>query len=308
MTGAAATHRGHRSRMGANDRTALIESIYGASLSAGLFERLAHFIQQRCGIRIDHTKQPMLEGRLRKRMRLLELPTFEAYARYLFDQEKTGGEEIIHFLDAVTTNKTGFFREARHYDFLQSVVLPEFADSHDRRRVSTFRIWSAGCSTGEEPYSLAMVLNEFAEQNPAFSFAILATDLSARALAAARTGTYDMEKITDVSPGYRQKYFTADRAPGTLQMRVVSALRETIMFKRFNFMSPVFPISSPLQAVFCRNVMIYFDRPARELLVKRFIEKLAPGGYLFTGHSESLAGLRTGLKTVANAVYRKPLQ
>jgi len=287
-------------------KTAIIESIYSSTLSPELFDRFAQFIQQRCGIRIDQSKQPMLEGRLRKRMRQLYLPTFEAYARYLFSRGKTENKEIIHFLDTITTNKTGFFRESQHFDYLTSVVLPEFASQGDRRRLITFRAWSAGCSSGEEPYTLAMVLNEFAEKNPAFSYAILATDLSARALAVAKAGVYDIEQLTDVSPEYRKKYFNAGPALDKRQLRVMPALRETIMFKRFNFITPVFPIREPLQAIFCRNVMIYFDRPTREELVRRFIDKLAPGGYLVTGHSESLAGFRTGLKMVANAVYRKP--
>lgn len=122
----------------------------------------------------------------------------------------------------------------------------------------------------------------------------------------AKAGVYDIEQLTDVSPEYRKKYFNAGPALDKRQLRVMPALRETIMFKRFNFITPVFPIREPLQAIFCRNVMIYFDRPTREELVRRFIDKLAPGGYLVTGHSESLAGFRTGLKMVANAVYRKP--
>ncbi len=293
--------------MPTNSKASIIDSIFSATLSPGLFNRFAQFIQQRCGIRIDNSKQPMLEGRLRKRMRALLLPTFEAYADHLFDADKHS-DEIIHFLDTITTNKTGFFREAPHFDYLMSIVLPEFSSQRVRRHVKTFRIWSAGCSSGEEPYSLAMTLNEFAEKNPSFSYAILATDLCARALATARTGIYDAAQLEDVKPEYRHKYFVVDRTLDKRQLRVVPALRETIMFRRFNFISPVPPVKNPLHAIFCRNVMIYFDRPTREQLVNRFIEKLAPGGYLFTGHSESLTGFRTALKSVANAVYQKPPQ
>jgi chemotaxis protein methyltransferase CheR len=284
----------------------IIDSIFSATLSPELFERFAQFIRQRCGIRIDHAKQAMLEGRLRKRMRALCLPTFEAYADFLFGQKNSESNELIHFLDTITTNKTGFFREAPHFDYLSRSVLPEFMAQRDRQRVRTFRIWSAGCSTGEEPYSLAMVLNEFAERTPAFSYAILATDLCARALARAKTGVYDPDQLDDVSPEYRCKYFTAARTADKRQLLVVPALRDSVVFKRFNFITPVFPIRQPLQAIFCRNVMIYFDRPTREQLVNRFIDTLAPGGCLFTGHSESLAGFRTVLKPVAAAVYRKP--
>ncbi len=292
--------------MPSDTKASIIDSIFSAKLPPELFERFAQFIRQRCGIRIDQAKQAMLEGRLRKRMRALGLPTFEAYADYLFNRQNGDTREIIHFLDTVTTNKTDFFREAPHFDYLRRSLLPEFMAQRDRRRVSTFRIWSAGCSTGEEPYSLAMVLNEFAEQNPAFSYAILATDLCVRALATAKAGIYDIDQLDDVSPEYRLKYFTAARTPDRRQLRVVPALREHVVFKRFNFITPVFPIRQPLQAIFCRNVMIYFDRPTREQLISRFIDTLAPGGCLFTGHSESLAGFRTGLTPVAAAVYRKP--
>jgi len=289
-----------------NSKAAIIDSIYSATLSPELFNRFAQFIQQRCGIRIERSKQPMLEGRLRKRMRALYVPTFEAYAACLFDQSNNDTGEIVNFLDTITTNKTDFFRESPHFDYLISTVLTEFMAQRDRRHVSTFRIWSAGCSTGEEPYSLAMVLNDFAEHNPAFSYAILATDLCARALGTAKAGIYDIDQLDDVQPRYRHKYFTADRALDKHQVRIVPALRETVVFKRFNFMTPVFPIRQPLQAVFCRNVMIYFDRTTRAQLISRFIDKLAPGGYLFTGHSESLAGFRTVLKPVSTAVYQKP--
>jgi len=289
-----------------NSKAAIIDSIFSATLTPGLFDRFAQFIQQRCGIRIERSKQPMLEGRLRKRMRALLLPTFESYADYLFDQSNSNTDEIVNFLDTITTNKTDFFREAPHFDYLRSTVLTEFMAQCGRRDVSTFRIWSAGCSTGEEPYSLAMVLNEFAEKNAAFSYAILATDLCARALAVAKSGIYDIDQLDDVNPEYRRRYFSFNRTPDRRRVCILPELRENVVFKRFNFMTPVFPIRQPLQAIFCRNVMIYFDRPTREQLISRLIGKLAPGGYLFTGHSESLAGYRTCLKPVATAVYQKP--
>jgi chemotaxis protein methyltransferase CheR len=177
---------------------------------------------------------------------------------------------------------------------------------HDRHRLRTFRIWCAGCSSGQEPYTLAIVLNEFAEKNPTFSYAILATDLSKRALDKGKTAVYDSDQLEDIPPEYRHKYFIATRTGDSNQLRVIAALRETIMFRRLNFLDTAFPIKEPLQAIFCRNVMMYFNRTTREKLVKRFTEKLVPGGYLFTGHSESLAGFPTNLKPVASSVYQKP--
>lgn len=289
-----------------SDKAKIIESIYSATLSPALFNRFTQFIQQRCGIHIAQSKQTMLEGRLRKRMQQLLLPTFEDYARYLFNSTDETAEEMIHFLDVVTTNKTEFFREAPHFDYLGTEILPEFKRRHEQQRTSTFRIWCAGCSSGEEAYSLVMVLNDFAERNPSFSYAMLATDLCKRALETAKTAVYDRDQLEDVSPEHRNKYFVAARTGDPGQLRVVAALRETIMFKRFNLMDPAFPIREPLQAIFCRNVMMYFERTDREKIVNRFAEKLAPGGHLFTGHSETLAGFPTDLKPVSSSVYQKP--
>lgn len=296
----------HSEHMLKSDKAEIIDSIYNATLSPELFNRFSQFIQQRCGIRITPSKQNMLEGRLRKRMRALLLPTFEDYARYLFHPKKNVPDEIPYFLDAIATNKTEFFRESAHFDYLRNVVLPEFMVQADRHRSHTFRIWSAGCSTGEEPYTLAMVLNEFAEKNPEFTYAILATDLSTRALNTAKNGVYDTNQLDGVAVEYRYKYFSLSREGRTARLHINPELRKNIVFKRVNFMAAEFPIRQPLQAIFCRNVMMYFDRPVREKLIERFTKKLVPGGRLFTGHSESLAGLNTKLKIVANAVYQKP--
>lgn len=287
-----------------NDKAAIIESIYSSELSSELFSRFTLFIKHNCGIHIIPSKKTMLEGRLRKRMRQLLLPTFEDYARYLFNTNKHDSSEMVHFLDVVTTNKTGFFRETPHFDYLVSKILPEFMN-RDNRRLVTFRIWSAGCSSGQEPYSLAILLNEFAEKNPAFRYAILATDLSRCILDTAKAGVYDTNQLDDVTPEHRDKYFVAVR--NNSQLRITEALRKTIMFKRLNLMNGAFPIKEPLHAIFCRNVMMYFDRDDRKKLVRRFTEQLAPGGYLFTGHSESLAGLSSELHSASNSVYRKPL-
>ncbi len=289
-----------------SDKAAIIESIYRAELSPELFNRFTRFIKQNCGIHLVPSKHTMLEGRLRKRMRQLLLPTFEDYAHYIFRKSNNATDEMVHFLDVITTNKTGFFREKPHFDYMVSEVLPEFMKQHDRHRLSTFRIWCAGCSSGQEPYTLAIVLNEFAEKNPTFSYAILATDLSKRALDKAKTAVYDSDQLEDIPPEYRHKYFIATRTGDNNQLRVIATLRETIMFRRLNFLDSAFPIKEPLQAIFCRNVMMYFDRATREKLVNRFTDKLAPGGYLFTGHSESLAGFPANLKPVASSVYQKP--
>ena len=289
-----------------SDKAKTIESIYSATLSPALFNRFTQFIQQRCGIHIVQSKKNMLEGRLRKRMRQLLLPTFEDYARYLFNSTDETAEELIHFLDVVTTNKTEFFREAPHFDYLVTEILPEFKRRHEQQRTSIFRIWCAGCSSGEEAFSLAMVLNDFAEKNPSFRYAMLATDLCKRTLETAKAAVYDRDQLEAVTPEHRNKYFVAARAGDSSQQRVVASLRETIMFKRFNLMDPAFPIREPLQAIFCRNVMMYFERTDREKIVNRFAEKLAPGGHLFTGHSETLAGFPTDLKPVSSSVYQKP--
>jgi len=247
----------------------------------------------------------MLTGRLNKRLRALGLTGFNEYCEFLFSPQGRE-EEMVHLINAVTTNKTDFFREPSHFNYLIQSAIPDLQKLHriDLRR--KLRIWSAGCSTGEEPYTLAMVLAEIQEAQPRFRYEILATDISARVLDVARRAVYPMDRIEPVSAQYRKKYLLKGQDRRNPQVRIVPELRKRVRFGRLNFMDDDFGLREKVDIIFCRNVIIYFDKPTQEKLMAKFCHYLNPGGYLFLGHSESLHGYDMPLVPVAPTIYRKP--
>ncbi|WP_136526653.1 CheR family methyltransferase [Geomonas ferrireducens] len=273
-----------------------------ASLSARDFGRLSRFIYDTCGIKMPDVKKTMLEARLQKRLRSLGMHSFTDYCDFLFSQEGLD-RELVPMLDMVTTNKTDFFREPDHFHYLTHTVLPEWVKRHPG---GTLAIWSAGCSSGEEPYTLAMVLSEFAARNPGFDFKILATDISTRVLDKAKTAIYTESQVEPVAIELKKKYLlrSKDRASG--MVRIVPELRAKVNFRRLNFMDDDFGMREHLDIIFCRNVIIYFDRQTQERLLQRFHRNMKPGSYIFMGHSETLSGLDVPLVSVYPTVYRKP--
>jgi len=247
----------------------------------------------------------MMEARLRKRLRALGLEDFEEYEEYLFSE--TGRrEELVHFLDVMTTNKTEFFRELAHFDFLVEVALPRLVHSYGVGINKKLKVWSAGCSTGEEPYTLAMVLAEFAENIPGFDFSILGTDISTRVLETGRAGIYDERKVGEaILASFKRKYLLRSKDPERRLVRIVPELRSKVTFRRLNFMEEDFGIREPIDIIFCRNVIIYFDRSTQERLLSRLSSHIFPGRYMFMGHSETLSGMNLPLCQVAPSVYRK---
>jgi chemotaxis protein methyltransferase CheR len=271
-------------------------------LTSADFDRLRTLIYAESGISLNSDKKTMLEIRLKRRLHSLNASSIVEYCDYLF---APGGKEneLVHLIDAVTTNKTDFFREAGHFDYLASTALPDLAARRGASRKSL--VWSAGCSTGEEPYTLAMVLSEYAQTSPGFRFGVLATDICTAVLSKARMGIYQSELVRPVPQGLRRKYFMRSRDPGSDLHRVVPELRALVEFRRLNFMDADFGLSEPPEIIFCRNVIIYFDRPTQVRLLEKLIAQLAPGGYFFAGHSESLQNMDLPLTPVATAVYRK---
>ena len=269
------------------------------------FGRFSEFIGSQCGIKMPPSKKIMLEARLQKRLRTLGISTFGEYYAYIHGAG--GDDELVHMLDAVTTNKTDFFREPAHFDILAQTILPSFLQEQEQeaQRDRPFCIWSAGCSTGEEPYTLAMVLTDFAEQHSSFRFSILATDISSRVLDRAREAVYDGERVATVSQAMKQKYLLRSKDRSRNIVRIAPAVRSAVQFRRLNLMEEAFSFSEPLDAIFCRNVIIYFDRPTQEQLIDRFCRVLRPNGYLFLGHSESIHGFSLPLRRVVSTVYRK---
>lgn len=272
-----------------------------AALSAKDFGRLSRFIYDTCGIKMPEVKKTMLEARLQKRLRSLGMQRFSDYCDYLFSNEGQA-QELVPMIDMVTTNKTDFFREPEHFDFLTQKLLPEWIRHFPGQK---FSIWSAGCSSGEEPYTMAMVLTDFSESHPGFDFQILATDISTRVLEKAKNGIYPEPLVEPVPLSMKKKYLlrSKDRASGLV--RIVPELREKIRFRRLNFMDADFGMREQLDVIFCRNVIIYFDRPTQEGLLQRFHRQLKPGGFIFMGHSETLSGLDVALTSVYPTVYRK---
>lgn len=274
-----------------------------SALSARDFQRLRDLVYSESGIQLGPEKQTMLEGRLRKRLQNLKLESSAAYCSYVFSGSGNP-EEIPHLIDVVTTNKTDFFRESRHFDYLLGVAVPALLGQSGWNR--NLLVWSAGCSTGEEPYTLAMVLSDYAERNKGFHFQLLATDISTQVLAHAQRAIYKSELLKPVPADLRRKYVMRSKDRSSPLQRIVPELRQIVEFRRLNLMNRDFGIDEPMDVIFCRNVIIYFDPPTRASLLNRFTRQLRPGGYLFLGHSETLNGLDVPLTSVGPTVYRKP--
>jgi chemotaxis protein methyltransferase CheR len=273
------------------------------SLSDGLFRKFSDMVYEHCGINLHDGKKALLQARLNKRLRVTEVTSYEDYYRYLTNPHNDG--ELTQFLDCISTNLTYFFRESQHFDFLKQRLLPELIELKRKARTNRIRIWSAGCSTGEEPYSLAMYIASQMEDLPKWDLRILATDISTRVLAVASRGIYSRSKIAGIPESIRRSYFQPccpDKDCSDFQ--IVSPIRSLTTFRRLNLKDP-YPFKGPFDFIFCRNVMIYFDKQTQEALIQRMASYLVSGGYLFVGHAESLTGLNHPLSYVRPAVYRK---
>lgn len=266
-------------------------------ITADEFERFRALIYGESGISLNQEKRTLLVTRLSKRLRDLGRETFSEY--YDMVTGDPTGEEFTRLLDLISTNKTDFFREPKHFEFLRDEILP------DLEREKRIRVWSSACSTGEEPYTIAMTLLE-SIQNPAqWDFKILASDLSTRVLAKAAAGVYDEDRFRDVPDDLIKRHFLRGRGGSEGSFKVKPHLASMIRFRRLNLMDDQFPIKTPLDLIFCRNVMIYFDRPTQETLVNKFYRYLKPGGYLFIGHSESLQWVTHPFTSLAPTIYQK---
>ncbi len=270
-------------------------SLITAELNHQQFDAISRLIYSKCGISLKKGKEALVRARLMKRLRALKLKTIDDYMRFLDSDQGDG--EIGTLIDVMTTNKTSFFRESAHFDFLVETVIPDIRSRH-------MRLWSAACSSGEEPYTLAMVLRETISQIDRADVLILATDISNEMLAIARRGVYPQERTADIPRALLQKYFGRETRGGQSTYQVANDLKKMVRFGALNLMHP-WPMKGPFNAIFCRNVMIYFDRPTQQTLVNRFWDLLAPGGYLFVGHSEGLSGIKHRFQYTQPAVYKK---
>jgi chemotaxis protein methyltransferase CheR len=264
-----------------------------------VFKQFADLIYKESGIYMGEHKQALISARLGKRMRFLSIKNFDDY--YEFIQKDQSRQELNNLLDAVSTNVTYFYREPDHFNLLASLVRQWV-----KERQTRIRIWSAACSTGEEPYTMALILLE-AVRNMS-DIKILATDISNSVLAAARKGEYEGKKLEKISGKMIEKYFTPtgnNGNNGKKLYRVNGSIRKMIHFSRLNLSSPPYPMKGPMDIIFCRNVMIYFDKRVKKRLLEDMYRLLKPGGYLMVGHAESLSGILSRFKSVKPSVYIK---
>jgi len=264
-------------------------------LNTAQFNKIVDLVHRLCGIKLQEGKEMLVQARLTKRLRELGLGKFEDYLEHV-ECDRSGGELSL-MLDLLTTNKTSFFREMRHFEYLRRQVLPRLKAPGKK-----IRFWSAGCSSGEEPYSLAIQMREEIPDIDCRGVRILATDISTRMLDKARQATYPRDTLADVPAPLVQRYFTRVEGKAERLYRVAESVSGMVQLARLNLLDP-WPMKGPFDVILCRNVMIYFDRPTREALVSRFWELLQPGGHLFLGLSESLMGGTHGLRYVEPAVY-----
>ncbi|HEX2958847.1 MAG TPA: protein-glutamate O-methyltransferase [Chitinispirillaceae bacterium] len=258
------------------------------------FKKFCSIIYQRSGITLGDKKEALVSARVGKRTRQLGLDSVDEYLQYV--NNDTSGDELIHLLDAISTNVTCFFREIEHFNLISQCFLDLY-----KQGKRTFRFWSAGCSSGEEPYSIAMTLLDALANKPVPDIKILATDLSTKVLSIASNGIYDIKKVEDLTSYQLTNYFEKHDSG----YRIHDSVRSLITFCRLNLSNIPFPMSGPMDMILCRNVMIYFDQPFRHQLINEYYRLLKAGGYLIVGHSESLSGVTKGFQTVAPSIYMK---
>jgi len=270
-------------------------------LTEAQFQKISRLVQELCGINLHQGKKQLVQTRLNKRLRELGLRDYGEYIEYIMHD--TDGVELTAMLDAISTNLTRFFREDEHFTYLAKQILPAAMARTGRHR--RLRFWSAGCSTGEEPYSIAITVYDHVPDLSAWDVKILATDLSTQVLARARKAVYPADRVRAVPAQLRSRCFDCIQARPERLYRVKDSVRSLVHFARLNLMDP-WPMAGPFDAIFCRNVMIYFDKPTQADLINRFWKLLAPGGTLLIGHSESLTGIRHSFRYVQPTVYEKP--
>ncbi len=242
-------------------------------------------------------------GRLSKRLRKLDLPSYKAYIKFL--DSPAGEDELVDMIDSISTNHTYFLREIEHFNYLSDHILPKMCGDNGSAQKKPFRVWSAACSSGEESYSIALILAEKLKPVPNQRWSILCTDISTKILEKAATGIFTADRIDKISKYWRTRYFQKGRNGSKGKFRIIPAVRNQMVFRPINLLQPTYPWKVSFEVVFCRNVMIYFDRPTQQELVDKLTASIVPGGFLMIGHSESLAGVNHSLEMIKPAIYRK---
>lgn len=271
-----------------------IHKAYGDSLTEEQFKELSEFLYAQYGLKMSESKKILLEGRLKPRVVKCGYDNFEDYLSFVFEQK---GEELVHMVDAITTNKTEFFREPHHYEFLKEEVASHWTKGQK------INLWSAGCSSGEEPYTLTMVLDQL-EKQKGIGYSVVATDLSTKVLNQAIKAVYPISSI-GLDLNLKRSYFLKNKNNELELMRVVPKLRDKVSFHRLNLVQTPYSFKNDFDLIFFRNVMIYFDRATQFKILSAMCERLKAGGYLFIGHSESLNGLNLPLQSVKPTIFKR---
>lgn len=264
------------------------------------FNLFRDIIYRLTGIQMTEKKRNLVVARLSKRLRALNLHSFSQYYDYL-NTSTSAADELSNLINRITTNKTDFFREKHHFDFLANEILPSYISAAQKGRERRLRIWSSGCSSGEEPYTLAMTVAESFKNERGWDLKILATDLDTDVLTKASRGVYSSQQIAPVPLGLLSKYFVRSSEG----YEVSQQLKSMIYFRKLNLMDPVFPMKKPFDIIFCRNVMIYFDEQTKQDLIKKYHSHLKNDGYMFVGHSESLMTMKHLFRFLKHTVYIK---
>jgi chemotaxis methyl-accepting protein methylase len=275
-------------------------------LSERHFNSLAEIIESEIGIRLPPSKRVMLEGRLRKRVRALGLSSLDEYGTFIFDRGQLHSE-MIHLIDCVTTNKTDFFREPEHFVLLTRAIVPRLLAERNKSNTRPLKFWSAACSNGAEPYTMAMVLQDLSP-SARFRFSILGTDICTSVIEQARKAVYPEEMLEPVPTDMRKRYVLLAKNPNRREFRIVPELRHLVNYQRLNLISADYSLDRDVDVIFCRNILIYFDNETQAAVVRKLCGHLKPGGFLFLGHSESMAaGGQLSMKQIAPTVFRRAI-
>lgn len=275
-----------------------------APITAAEYEFVRKIVYENSRINLGPSKKELVMARLSKRLRALDLPSYASYIAML--KTPAGRDEMTNLIDSISTNHTYFFREPQHFDFLSQVVLPQFCEEETKKPGKTFKIWSAATSSGEEPYTISLILDDyFTTRVKGWNWNILCTDISTRILAKAQEGIFAKDRLGPVRPDWLIRYFDKGVGESDGYFRVKESIRRNLTFKSLNLLAPSYPFRETFQVIFCRNVMIYFDRDTQQELVEKMYPLLEPGGYLIIGHAESLTNVKHSLKLIKPSIYRK---
>jgi len=264
-----------------------------------VFDRVRSLVKKKTGIVLSDGKQDMVYGRLTRRLRALDLPSFESYLKII---EGGDAEELVNLVNAITTNLTSFFREEHHFEHLKNTVFPALMEKNAATK--KIRIWSAGCSTGEEPYSIAMTIRDFFPYDSGWDVKVIATDLDSNVVNTGKKGVYTLSRVEGVTTEYKKRWMRRGKGDKSDFVKMKPDLQELITFKQLNLLEG-WPLKGPVDIIFCRNVVIYFDKDTQRVLFDRYADMLASDGHLFIGHSENMFNVCDRFESLGQTIYKK---